>query len=76
MTKAEQLTEYIIRDVLEHHVVKNGLGMKEAMSQFYNSEVFGKLNDPETGLYLFGSAYVYDLYSDELEHGRIVQKEI
>ncbi|MCL2112165.1 MAG: hypothetical protein FWH32_08000 [Clostridiales bacterium] len=50
--------------------------MKEAMSQLYNSEVFGKLNDAETGLYLCGSSYVYDLFHDELKNGKIVQQEI
>jgi len=35
-----------------------------------------KLNDTETGLYLCGSDYVYDLFYDELKNGKIVQQEI
>jgi len=68
--------EYIIRDIIEYHAVDTGADMKEAMSQLYNSEVFGKLNDAETGLYLCGSSYVYDLFHDELKNGKIVQQEI
>ena len=33
----------------------------EAMNKFYNSEVFEKLIDKETGLYLESPEYVYDL---------------
>ena len=35
-----------------------------------------KLQDVETGLYLESSAYIYDLYKDELNFGHIVQAEI
>jgi len=76
MTKAEQLTEYIIRDIIEYHVANSGLDVKEAMSQFYNSELFDKLNDIETGLYLYSSSYIYDLFSDELKNGKFIQLEI
>jgi len=76
MTKIEQLTEYTVRDVIEVHAIENSLDVKEAMTQFYESEVFEKLSDSETQLYLCGSAYVYDLFCDELEYSQIVQKEI
>ena len=76
MTKIEQLTEYTVRDIIEVHVIENDLDVKEAMTQFYESAVFEKLNDSETQLYLCGSAYVYDLFRDELEYSQIVQKEI
>ena len=45
------------------------------MNLFYNSAVFGKLQDVETGLFLESSAYVYDLFRDERQFGRIVQRE-
>ena len=47
----------------------------QAMNLFYNSAVFGKLQDVETGLFLESSAYVYDLFRDERQFGRIVQRE-
>ena len=35
-----------------------------------------KLQDIETGLYLESSAYVYDLFLNEMENGRLIQNEI
>lgn len=37
----------------------NGITMEQAMEQFYMSDIFEKLCDVETGLYLEESAYVY-----------------
>lgn len=48
----------------------------EAMNKFYNSEVFEKLQDKETGLYLESSEYIYDLFKDEMNFGHIIQAEI
>jgi hypothetical protein len=58
---------YITKDMV--------LSPEDAMRQFYNSEVFEKLQDPETGLYRESSAYVYDLYQIELAHGHLIQLE-
>ena len=44
--------------------------------KFYNSEVFEKLIDEETGLYLESPDYVYDLFKDEMNFGHIIQAEI
>ena len=76
MSKTEHLKEYIIRDIIEFFAMDYNLNVKEAMSQFYKSEVFSKLDDNETELYLCSSAYVYDLFCDEIQNGKIVQKEI
>ena len=76
MSKQEQLIEYIIRDVIEYFILDEKADMKDAISLFYNSEVFAKLNDVETGLYLNSSAFVYDMFCDEIRNGAIIQKEI
>ena len=76
MTKPEMLKEYIIRDVIDYYATDNGLEVKEAMSRFYHSEVFSKLDDVETGLYLSSSPYVYDLFCDEMQNGKVIQNEI
>lgn len=55
---------------------EQGLEYDEAMNKFYNSEVFEKLQDEETGLYLESSDYIYDLFKDEVNFGHIVQAEI
>jgi len=46
------------------------------MDLFYSSQTFAKLNDIETGLYLESSDYVYTLFQDELNFGKIIQTEI
>ena len=76
MSKQEQLIEYIIRDIVDMLVTDTGIEYDEAMNRFYNSEVFEKLQDVETGLYLESSAYVYDLFKDEMNFGHIMQAEI
>ena len=48
----------------------------EEMNKFYNSEVFEKLQDQETGLYLESPAYVYVFFKDEMNFGHIIQTEI
>ena len=75
-SKQDQLIEYIILDIVDMITEEQGLEYDEAMNKFYNSEVFEKLQDEETGLYKESSAYVYDLFCDELNLGHIVQAEI
>ena len=72
MSLQQQLMEYIIQDIIEMLTVE----YDEAMNKFYNSEVFEKLQDEETGLYKESSAYVYDLFKDEMNFGHIIQAEI
>lgn len=75
MNKQEQLMEYITQDVISMIKEDNVISSDEAMRRFYNSELYEKIMDPETGLYLEGSAYIYDLYENS-ENGRLVQCEI
>ena len=76
MSLQQQLMEYIIQDIIEMLTVQQEMEYDEAMNKFYNSEVFEKLQDKETGLYWESSSYVYDLFCDELNFGHIVQAEI
>lgn len=76
MGKQEQLIEYIVQDIVDMFSSDQNIEYDEAMNRFYNSEVFGKLQDKETGLYMESSEYVYDLFKDEMNFGRIVQAEI
>ena len=73
MSKQEQLVEYIIQDIVDMFSSDQGI---EYDDKFYNSKVFEKLQDKETGLYMGSSEYVYDLFKDEMNFGRIVQAEI
>jgi hypothetical protein len=76
MSKQEYLMELIVRDIVEYLVTDEKIAIKKAMTWLYSSAIFEKLFDSETGLYLQSSAYVYDLLRDELQNGRIVQREI
>ena len=76
MSLQQQLMEYIIQDIIEMLTVQQEMEYDEAMNKFYNSEVFEKLIDEETGLYLESPDYVYDLFKDEMNFGHIIQAEI
>ena len=76
MTKQDQLMEFCVQDIIERIVKEHNIDYDEAMNLFYSSQTFTKLNDIETGLYLESSDYVYTLFQDELNFGKIIQTEI
>lgn len=76
MKKQDQIIEYIIRDIIYMLTIDQNMEYDDAMNKFYNSEVFEKLQDKKTGLYLESSEYVYDLFKDEMNFGHIIQAEI
>ena len=76
MCKQSQLIEYIIQDIIDMFTTDQNIEYDEAMNKFYNSKVFEKLQDKETGLYLESSEYIYDLFKDEMNFGHIIQAEI
>ena len=76
MSKQDQLIEYIVQDIVDMLAIDQNIEYDEAMNKFYNSKVFEKLQDKETGLYLESSEYVYDLFKDEMNFGHIIQAEI
>lgn len=76
MSKQDELIEYIVQDIVDMLATDHNIEYDEAMNKFYNSEVFEKLQDKETGLYLESSEYVYDLFKDEMNFGHIIQAEI
>lgn len=76
MSKQEQMVEYIVQDIVDMFATDRGIEYDEAMNKFYNSEIFKKLQNHETGLYLESSEYVYDLFKDEMNFGHIIQAEI
>ena len=76
MDKQKQLMEYIIQDIVDMFATEQDIEYDVAMDKFYNSEVFEKLQDEETGLYLESPDYIYDLFKDEVNFGHFVQAEI
>ena len=69
-------SQYSIQDIVDMISTDQNIEYDETMNKFYNSEVFEKLVDKETGLYLESPEYVYDLFKDEMNFGHIIQAEI
>jgi len=68
MTNQQQeMIEYTTQEVIQYLIEDKGISMEEAMEEFYMSNIFEKLNDIETGLYLDGSTYIYELLKREQE---------
>ena len=45
--------------------------LEEALDCVYNSELFEKLQDVNTGLYYQSSSYNYELLKNEMKYGKI-----
>lgn len=72
MTNQQQeMIEYTTQEVIRYIIEDNGVTMEQAMEQFYLSWTFEKLNDIETGLYLEGSSYIYEMLKREQQRNRI-----
>ena len=76
MSERQQCMEFITQDIVVYLMKDRKIEVEDAMLLFYNSAVFSKLHDENTGLYLESSLYVYDLLKNELRNGRLIQEEI
>lgn len=66
MTNQQQeMVEYTIQEVIKYLIEDRKITMEQAMEEFYLSNTFEKLNDIETGLYLEGSTYIYEIFKRE-----------
>ena len=74
--KQKMMIEFTIQDLVKYLVDDRQCSIREAMTLVYNSELFEKLLDVETGLYLESPLYVYDILKDELVAGHLVQNEV
>ena len=63
----ECLTSELVQMLMEEY----GWDMRRAMDELYASETYGKINDPECGLYYQGAVYVFQFLKNELEFGRL-----
>jgi hypothetical protein len=66
MSKKDKLVEYTTSDIISYLMEDKHIALDSAMNVFYNSSLFDKLQDVETGLYLKGSTYVYEFLKDEI----------
>lgn len=76
MTKEKQMIEYMIQDLVEIIVDVQKVEYDDAMAMLYASLIYDKISDIETGLYGESPAYVYGLFQDEMNFGKIVQAEL
>ena len=74
--KKKFMMNFVTADVILSIIEDTGFTVQDAMKSFYNSEVFDRLSDTETGLYRKSGGYVYQLYKTEKENGRLIQTEI
>ena len=66
MSKIETLIEAVTQEIVGFIMLDNNMELEAAMTLFYNSSLYENLHDEETGLYLEGSAYVYELLKDDI----------
>ena len=62
--KKDLMIDLVTADVIDAIMDDNAVSAQEAMQAFYNSEVFDRLCDTETGLYRESGGYVYHLYKN------------
>jgi len=56
------MIDLVTADVISAIMEEDDVSLQEAMHIFYNSEVFDRLCDLETGLYRESGGYIYNLY--------------
>ena len=76
MDIVKALIEGVTQDIIAYLVEDDHIPIEKAMDTLYNSELFVKLCDKETGLYRESSAYVLSLLRDELAYGKFTQIEV
>ena len=63
----QNMKEEIVKDLISRLIEERGITMQEAFDIVYQSRLFEKLNNPNTGLYFQSSGYVYSYLQDELK---------
>ena len=63
----QNMKEEIVKDLIARLMDERGLSMQEAFDTVYNSRLFEKLSDTQTGLYFQSSGYVYSYLQEEIE---------
>ena len=69
--RVQYLVEGITKDIIAYIMEDDGLDLASALTQFHNSDTFAKLSDETTGLYIESSAFVYEIFKDEVRFGKI-----
>ena len=69
-------TRFLIDSLIEQltlmAVEEYKITIPEALQLVYNSQLYGKITDLETGLYYQSAKYNYELLRHEMKYGKIV----
>ncbi|MBB6713116.1 hypothetical protein [Clostridium gasigenes] len=71
----KELIEGIIQELVKNLYEDKQIEIEKAMNIVYNSIIFEKVGDIETGLYRESASYIYELLKDEISEGKLIQKE-
>ena len=71
MTDFEYMKEALVTELVMLLIEKEGMDMKSALHCFYYSETYGKLSNPESGLFYQSERYVYALLHKEITTGTL-----
>ena len=74
--KKSLMMEFVTTNVVDAIIEETNVSVQDGMRDFYDSEVFDRLCDIETGLYRESGGCIYDLYKLERKHGRLIQCEM
>lgn len=75
MNTRKDLIEGIIQELIKILCEDEDYSIEKSMEVVYNSQIFEKISDVETGLYKESPSFIYELLKDEIEYGYIIQKE-
>ncbi len=69
MTKEQTfLTDNLLAELLKIIMERRSANIQDALDMLYNSQLYAKINDPETGLYFQSADYNYELLEEELNN--------
>ena len=67
MKKAEFVVRAVTEQMVGFLMEDYGMSILDAFDKIYNSQIFIKLHDKTTGLYLRSAAYTYELLKKEID---------
>ena len=70
-TEQKFLVECMIDDIARYLIEGSGMSILEALDIVYNSELYEKLVDLETGLFYQSPTYCYEYLKHEMKYGKL-----
>ena len=63
----ELLIQFLISEVVTFIAEEQNVSIEEALEIFYSTEIASKVEDLETGYYLEGARYIYEILKEEIQ---------